>query len=609
MPLMSATDDAPPLLSSEPPRHLIRAAGAARSSPLFASALPLYGALAGTLLACALLATPGLLPQLPRYAARVGAAPAGASQEWRGVDLASLRERVRREASPAEAEADAARARLERRRHEWRASPAGPLAPLAPAAECAARLHARAELAVVLAGEDASPGLDPAGHDLSSAARRLEDADRAVELAALALDPDRLREALRAADLAEGAWLAGSSSDARVRLARWRGRERDRGEQFTLAAREIEPLLTPFQRELIPLREPEIALENGSTALATLDAAAVGETPSVRPIAGVWGCGALIGLALGAGGGLFARRRTRPDPASPRARARRTDSAPPLIGWSALRETAWLHAVIASERSAVARALREVAGEFLARDERVLIVDTGRRFALHRSFDGASQWGLDACLSGALPLLGAVQHAGEPGLYLLARGTHTEESLDSIGRVVDEARRHFARVIVAVEADAPPGLLAALRQRAARECRVGFATRPSAAPKTISDRAGILFMHWPLPGPSHPSLEALRRRLEASRAAFPTPVIPAAGSLTPVVSEADPAAGGLVATVSEADRTASAIGDTAALPGPTVECDAQTRERLRFLMWMRRVQSERRTRVADPSPRLTTAGP
>src|SRR6185503_6901181 len=119
--------------------------------------------------------------------------------------------------------------------------------------------------------------------------------------------------------------------------------------------------------------------------------------------------------------------------------------------------SAWLHVVSGQGVEGIARGAFELAARFLARGDRVLLIDAGPRLHLHERFERESRWGVVECLTGRLPVLGLVQDTGRLGLYLLAYGTPARRThWPQLGRLLDEARPHFARAVVAIETDAPP---------------------------------------------------------------------------------------------------------------------------------------------------------
>ena len=82
---------------------------------------------------------------------------------------------------------------------------------------------------------------------------------------------------------------------------------------------------------------------------------------------------------------------------------------------------AWLHVVSGPTVPALSRAVFELAARFIARGDRVLLLDGAPRLRLHERFDREARWGVLDSLSGGLPVLGLVQDAGRLTLPAGAR--------------------------------------------------------------------------------------------------------------------------------------------------------------------------------------------
>ena len=569
-----------------------------RPAWLPAFALAAGGALAGALVAVALLAVPGFMPFVPRYACRISAPHGGGATEVRAASRASLL--ALRASSGVASELRAARDRIAERLHSWSEGP-GPKNSLSAAAECAALLQVRAEIARTLAGEGTSAGSEGEPEEPPGFADGVERADRAVEQAAVAGDVATLRGALRAADQAESTWLAEGFSNAAQRYQNWELRERARGAELLLAAQVIESELEPEDLQRVAAWVPEMAGEMAPAAFATLQAATAGaRLPDVTPIAGVWLWGALIGGLLGAAGGLGAGLRT---PAA-RGIVRREGSAvgasttvmdaPPEMSAELVATVATpaqtsapianpengLHLVSGRRTSELARAACEIAGAALARGERALIADISRRLALDREFGAEARWGIAECLANALPVLGAVQSLGVPGLYLLSHGEgEIDEHADSLGTITRDARVHGFTVILVADPPALRAMGTALAPLSPHAVWVGKGL------EVASTFSGIPFEIMSLPPTSEKPLEVLAARFPVVAAAAP----PADAAAAPAIAPHD------AVVLAAAAREAFA---NLKRPPVTIESDAKVRARLRFLMWMRRVRSERRTRTA-----------
>jgi hypothetical protein len=344
----------------------------------------------------------------------------------------------------------------------------------------------------------------------------------------------------------------------------------------------------------------------------------------------VWALGVLAGALAGMAFGLLMRALL---DRVPRARAARTPQAAvaangatapaaagpllaPAIGG------AWLHLVSADDAPRVARAAGELAVPLIARGDRVLLIEAGQQLRLHESFACAPRWGVGECLSGELPLLGTVQRAGVRDLYLLSSGSYAGRgSCDALGRLLDEARRHFGAVVVALDARVPAEFRALARGRRAQAWWPHPSGRLPRAARAFEERIGIPVTPFGLPPRTGHWLEALERRIETMRElllpdAFEAPAPPAvedADRAQPVGAVAVAAGGGSRMTRFSAGRpTASrpAVMHAAALEppvdrdGPTVyrpaDEDDRNRERLRFLKWMRQVRAERVKRQMTP---------
>lgn len=572
--------------------------------------LLLAGAMGGA--AVAALAVEHLLPdRLARWEARLawrGPAPApGAGARWpagasavvvRGGSLAIRAPRAASARALATRLAEEARrgtARMARRRASLRARwtselAMGPEPTPAPAAGVAALLEAAARVRLGLAGsgrlERPAP-LPPLPEETA-----LDRADRTLEAAAAAADPGAVRAALGGEGRAERAWLialARDGAEGETLAEAWVARAGRRSARYRALADSLEAGVTPFQRWLVARHVAPFAIELERAfpdpSVAPEAQAAAGHVPPVHPMAGPWGLVLAIGAALGGLGAWPAARG-----ASGRlASGARLEAAlalqgrplvePPLPAESA----AWLHLVSGPDASRVARGVAELAAAFLGRGERVLLVDAGRKLALGRRLGCDASWGLAECLRGELPLAGAVLDAGLEGLHLLAHGRPAgEERWPELGRLVGEAGLHFDRVVLAIEPAAPAAIGEAL---AGRFFEGWWAGGPAALPRlaqALGERLGILLHAMPLEAGGEALLEA------------PTDDIAAPSDAPSAARPAPP----------ERPEAVPAIVMAAAPPEPVIlDCDLQVRERLRFLIWMRRIQAEGPRGDAQPQTR------
>lgn len=246
--------------------------------------------------------------------------------------------------------------------------------------------------------------------------------------------------------------------------------------------------------------------------------------------------------------------------------------APERLGAGPAREPettgAWLHVVSGPTVPTLSRAVFELAARFLARGERVLLLDAAPRLRLHERFDREARWGVLDALAGPLPVLGLVQDGARLGLYLLAHGTHGGPSdWSRLAAVLDEARPHFGRAVLALDPDAPAVIGQALAG-AHLEAWWPAGSREARRTTGIGGRLAIQFTDLNLDAMLTPGLEALDARIWALAA--------------PPVSEPE------VAPAPEG--TPIPTGEPVVLEG-----EPEVRERLRHLLWSRRAAA------ADPN--------
>lgn len=238
---------------------------------------------------------------------------------------------------------------------------------------------------------------------------------------------------------------------------------------------------------------------------------------------------------------------------------------------------AWLHAVSGASVPTLSRAVFELAARFLAGGHRVLLVDGAPKLRLHERFDRESRWGVVECLGGGLPVLGLVQDSGRLGLYLLAHGTPAGETAwPRLREILDSARTHFGRVVIALDPDTPAVFGEALAGVHLEGWwpQGGSEARRAAG---IGGRLGIQFADLNLDSMLIPRLEALDARLWALLA-------PAPHAETPGERPEEPPA---------TRPTGSAAAEPEGASEPvSLEGDRRVRERLRFLIWMRHVEAE-----------------
>jgi len=529
---------------------------------------------------------------------------------------------------------DASSARRTETRARWRSELApGGIAALPPAGQCAALLRARL-LLVVLVDPKVAPEAPRETPGSAAQQARLARAEAEVVRLALAARPDSLASALTICASAEGEWLralaAEPASDLGTRTeAAWRWHERSRAPALDQAERALEAMLSKSQNDVVVTAAFAQALWLERLApdpSAALFVHGVWEpVPRAFPIVRTWialfTAGALAGAALALVPWvpwLWRRSRPRavhvvrgvPAALSPHACGERFPQLPrdPRRAWDA--ELGWLHLVSGPDPARIAHAAATLAGGFVGRGERVLLVDAGRRLRLHERFGGDTRWGLGECLAGEVPLLGVVQGAGRAGFFFLAHGAPGHAGRwDGLSGLLEDAREHFDRVLLALDPKVP---------------------RAAALP--LGGR--VLEAWWAEPGPGLPrSAVALSERLGIPFSCFDlnwlTEAMPEAESAAPVQAPGPPPSGdeiGAAQTACLAGAEALAPAD----PGPGEEafepmelgsgsagaieavarsggeavvlgCDLEVRERLRFMVWMRRVRAERRAAAFETS--------
>jgi hypothetical protein len=256
-----------------------------------------------------------------------------------------------------------------------------------------------------------------------------------------------------------------------------------------------------------------------------------------------------------------------------------SEPAVPRLGAAGERDPettgAWLHVVSGASVPVLSRAVFELAARFLAGGHRVLLVDGAPRLRLHERFDREARWGLVDCLGGGLPVLGLIQDSGRLGLYLLAHGAPAGAPFwPRLPEVLDAARPHFGRAILALDPDSPAAIGDALAGVHLEGWwpRGGSEARRAAG---IGGRLGIPFADLDLESLLVPRLEALDARLWA------------------LVAPAPPPGDESVAPAIEAPAATPVAADAAEPAEPVeMESDPRVRERLRFMLWMRRVEAE-----------------
>ena len=224
---------------------------------------------------------------------------------------------------------------------------------------------------------------------------------------------------------------------------------------------------------------------------------------------------------------------------------------------------AWLHIVSGGAPRVVAQGAMELCAQFLEDGHRVLVVDGGRRLHLEQWFGREARWGFGECLVDAMPVLGVVQDTGCAGLLLLARGsTAGAEGWSQLGRVLDETRPHFGRVVLALDLAAPREAGQALSGRYLEGWWAGGGALPMVG-RALSERLGIRLLSLELTALPDVQLEAIRARPVSARTS---------------------------ALEAEFEGKPPRPPEPAAVD-PILDCDLRVRERLRFLLWVRCIRS------------------
>jgi hypothetical protein len=526
---------------------------------------------------------------------------------------------------------DASSARRTEARSRWRAEP-GPegMAPLPPAGRCAALLRARL-LLVALVDQQVPPATPLETRAGAARLARLAWAESEVVRLALAARPDSLTSALTACASAEGEWLralaAEPAFDPRARIAAaWRWHERSFAPALDRAERTLEATLSKSQNDAVLSAAFQEALSLERLApdpSAALFAYGAWEpAPRAFPIVQTWialpVAGALAGAVLG-----FVLcvpwlwRRSRPGgvrvvhgaPAARSSRARLAQlPRDPRLAWDT--ELGWLQLVSGPDSARIAHAAGILAGGFVERGERVLLVDAGRRLRLHERYGGDTRWGLGECLAGEIPLLGAVQAAGRAGFFFLAYGgPDLAGRWDELSRLLEDAHTHFDRVLLALDPKVPRAAALPLGGRVLEAWWAEPGPGLSRAADELSERLGIPFSCFDLNWLMQAMLEA--ESATPVRPPSPPPSVDEEGAeppRCPAAAEnpapADPGSGeGTFAPVEAVSGSADVLEALAGSCGEAVVigCDLEVQERLRFMIWMRRVRAERRAAAYETS--------
>ncbi|HEY2954300.1 MAG TPA: hypothetical protein VGK89_03495 [Candidatus Eisenbacteria bacterium] len=516
----------------------------------------------------------------------------------------------------------------------------GPAFTLSPTAECAALLRGFAEAwRAALSPSSGAPadraagsvaldrGPSPAGHEVTHLALASD-----VRGLALALD----REALTARALLFA--RAGSGGAPEVATAAWRSAWGRRAAELESIAEVLETPMEGLERELIARVTPGHALAAerivpDPAVVAAFAASGPGLEPA-RPVASQWALLALAGvfavlLVAAPTSWIAARvRRSRLEAMLRQIRSETGEEIAAVAPRRSVTVDTWLHVVSGLSPRAVASAVREMAARLAAGGERVLVIDGARHLRLHDSFGARPHLGFQECMRGELPLLGVVQNGGVAGLFVLAHGGRSPaRSWFPLDGLLEQARLHFVRVVLALDPDAPREVGSALAGRLMTGWWVGPDGPESKPARRLSERLGAALagiepaLAEPAlaePATSEPAIAepatvesladepARAPRHDVATAA--APALASAPAPAPTLSSTPALAPAPTPTLSStpalAPAPAAAVADAAQSPDPVVlDCDPQVRERLRFLMWMRRLRARSRGQVAQPIAR------
>jgi hypothetical protein len=527
-------------------------------------------------------------PRVPREGERVrlerGAD--GTTLVVTGTDAAGARSLARAFAGWQSPTEPALREALAHVRQEWRDQmPAGMPPRRTPVAECAALLFARTIWGRTLADRlpIPAPAVPPEAVFVPEAVTA---AWADVEAAISAADPKRLKVALRDATAREIAWFGNRElwhgEPAAARAERWRRWQDQRAEELEQRAERLFVTQTALQRRFAELAvHPHMValdaeLPDAWQPFASSDPSAL--RPFVRPIARVWlptiRWGAILGAAFALALTLL-RAWLRA-----RALAAEAERLGPLVV-DASEAGPSLHVITGPTAVAVTRGALELAARRLAFGERVLLVDGSARIRLHERLGRDARWGLLECLAAEMPVLGLLQYAGHPGLYLLPHGNADRAvGWSRLGQKLEEVVPHFGRIVLVLDPQAPVEVGDALLGSAMEGWWGQLDGGMARASEQATARFGIVFHNLDLERLSEPTLEALAKRVGELRPAGPVPE-PAPITAPAPIRRQEPA--------------------QPALEPIVLDCDLQVLERLRFLAWMRRLQAHQ-----DPDLQATT---
>jgi len=481
------------------------------------------------------------------------------------------------------------------RRASWAASLLrGPSATLTPAGECAARLRGWATAWRAVAappGPPASPQGGTATEPVPARSRETPPpGENDVVRLALAADAPGLENALqREARVARSQLFTKVGSlpagQREVATDAWRRAWGRRAAELDTLAEALTARKPRIERELIARMAPAYALDAEPRIPdpgVTLLLAASGSQPATaRPVAASWILFAALGSALGLvlawplARTSIRGRRARNDELTRRSR----NAGPAFVAIPPAASVGIeprLQIVSGPNPRRVAHAARELAARSVAGGERVLVMDGGRDLRLHDSFGAQPHLGFQECMREELPLLGVLQSSGLPGLYVVAHGAPSRlGSWMPLGGLLDQARPHFSRVVLALEANLPRQAGEALAGRLMDGWWAGPDVRARAA-RRFSTRVGNALQRFEPATAENATLEAMvegfARRAHGEAASAPAPTVApapeiAVASASPIaVASAPEFAVAPAPELADARVTATAEFDAAPVP-------------------------------------------
>ena len=340
----------------------------------------------------------------------------------------------------------------------------------------------------------------------------------------------------------------------------------------------LESRMSPFERELVLHVSAQHALAAEprvpDPGVIQLLAASGAEPAAPRPYAAAWALMAAVGaavalaIALPLTWGVSRVRRARREGLLLEIQRETAGAFSAVPRIASTHVEARLQVVSGPRPRRVASTVRELAARFLSEGQRVLVVDSGRHLRIHESFGANGRLGFQECMNEGLPLLGVLQSGGLPGIFVLAHGSPARlGSWTPLRGLLEQARPHFSRIILAIEPNVPRQAGDTLAGRLID----GWWTGPHLKARDVRDlsrRLGVPFQCLELdagnPAPLAQRVEELTRERTHAVAPGPAEAAATAAEVTAAeVAAAEAPAGGLVA----ADAMAG-LAEADAMPEP-----------------------------------------